>query len=258
MFDSTDPLTSRSRFETRKFRNFSSLFVIFLVSVVVFSWFVSKVFPGFIPLLIVDAIVLGAIYYLYNSWSNQPIKIRCEHCDKIISSRTPWVCGVCGTKNTDTANYPFVSKCKNENCGCEPKSYRCHHCNEFIFLTEDEDTLNYAHSVNSPAEMPEPDKHAEDLKALREKKAEKLEEREIAIVEADIQKLEKLKKAESNDDRKIDEIVEGEVEYVMGLERLEATLIKKYEEEFKGNPALVKRLKMTAKAVIQSKRAARL
>jgi hypothetical protein len=259
-FDSTDPLTARSRFVSRKIDNIIRLSGIFLVSVLVLSWAISNLIPGFSPMLVADALMLGGVYYLYVLWEKRPIKIRCPHCKKIISSRTPWVCMVCGTKNIDTENHPFVACCKNKDCGSEPKAYRCHHqdCRKMIFLTEDEDDTNYAHNLNSPDEIPAPDEHAEKLRGLREMKEKILAEREIAILKEDMRKLEKLKKTDEDDDLTIIEKVEKEVGYIMGHEEAEAVLLKKYAEDFKGNPALVRRYKMAVNLVIQSLKSKRM
>jgi hypothetical protein len=259
-FDSTDPLTARSRFVSRTFANCIRLAAVFLVSIIPLSWLVSGLYPGFAPMLVVDALVLGGVYYLHLLWEKRPVKIRCGQCGKIISSSTPWVCGVCGTKNTDTEHFPFMFKCKNKDCGTEPKAYRCHHqdCGAMIFLTEDEDATNYAHNVNSPAEMPPRDQHADELRSLREKKERILEEREIAIVEEELKKFEKRMADAGKSRPSATELVKQDVDYIMELEEVEAALLASYEEKYRDNKPMLKRMRTALKASVQSRKAERM
>ena len=206
------------------------------------------------PLLIVDAVALGGVFYFYMLWNKRPIKFCCSECDALILSNRPWVCGVCGTKNTDTINFPFVYKCKNQDCGNEPKAYRCHHCEEFIFLTEDRDTLNFAYSLNSPADVPKPDAHADKLKGLRQKKEIKTEQREVAIVQQDLDIIKKRKNAGNEKKPNAKDAVQKDVDYIMELELAEVELMSKYQEQFKDNPQMLKRMKAALKASIQSKK----
>jgi hypothetical protein len=142
---------------------------LFIFAVILMSWLVSIFYPGvFLLKLLGDAIALLGAYFLYIIWDKRPIRLRCENCRKIISSNTPWVCGVCKRPNRDAIEYPFVRHCGYEDCGAEPKTYRCHHCEEFVFLTDDEDKINYAYRLNSPTEISKAEERAEKLKSKQE------------------------------------------------------------------------------------------
>ena len=256
-------MKSRARFKSRNLANFSILFSIFVLLVCVFSWVALTIFSSIIFMLAGDAIALGVVYYFFTIWDKHPIQLECEKCGKQISSNTPWVCKACGAKNLDTENFPFLFKCKE--CGVEPKAYRCHHqktddsiCGAMLFLTKDQDATNYAHCLNSPAEMPEPDEHADNLKDLREKRETVIEERELALVEEDLIKVQKRVKSEAEGKRSAKDLVEEDVNYMMELEETEATLILKYEQKYAGNKKLLKRMKMALKASIQSRRDGRI
>ena len=128
-----------------------------------------------------DAVAIALLFYLYFFiLEKRPIRLDCPHCKRIILSNTPWVCKACTSKNTDTDNYSFLNKCNN--CGVEPKAYRCHHkgCGEIIFFTGDQDETNYASGLNSPAEVPKPDERTEKVKAKVETVEDKKKDIEIA------------------------------------------------------------------------------
>src|SRR5262249_26245098 len=87
----------------------------------------------------------------------RPIWIRCNHCMRSIATNTLWVCGSCHAPNRDTLSHPFVAEC--QACQTEPKAYKCHHCQNLIFLSADEDPSNCACRLNSSVR----DKHAQDV-----------------------------------------------------------------------------------------------
>src|SRR5437867_469679 len=99
MFDSTDPLTARSRFKTRSMMCLAGLIAIFLGLVVAVSWLASVFYPSLALMLAADVVALGICYYLYLQWHDAPIKLTCRHCKAIILSNTPWVCGHCDEIN---------------------------------------------------------------------------------------------------------------------------------------------------------------
>jgi hypothetical protein len=92
---------------------------------------------------IVDYAAIAICWYLvFHVWDKNPIWICCPHCDKLIASNTPWICGFKQCRNENVDEYPFVHTC--EHCRAEPKAYECHHCGKLIFLTSDELKQNYA------------------------------------------------------------------------------------------------------------------
>lgn len=159
--DSNSPLTSRARFKFKALVNIAKLFLIFTPVIFFLSWLAYVVAPGMTSMLIVDVAAIAALYYLYTIWDSQPIPLLCDECGKLILSNTPWVCGFCQRVNANPGKYPFVDKCGH--CENEPKAYRCHHCQELIFLTQDKLEPNYAYCFNSPAEIPEPDARTVEL-----------------------------------------------------------------------------------------------
>ncbi len=185
IFESTDPLTGRQRFKSRMLTNLAVIAGFFVLGVGVMSAVFGFLEPGALgPMLLGDLVAVGVAWYLYTVWDKRPIRLRCPGCGKIILSNTPWVCGFCKKENRNANEYSFVGKCAF--CGDEPKTYRCHHCGEFIFLTEDEDRLNYAHCLNFPTEVPPQLLRAEKVQSDRE--ALQDEDHEIAMKERAIMK----------------------------------------------------------------------
>jgi hypothetical protein len=156
------------------------ILAIFIPLVFVLSVLVAIIFSSFFPMFIVDGIAIGAACYLRNLWKERPIRLHCRSCKKIILSNTPWFCAVCKKANANVIEFPFVHKC--EHCGAEPKAYRCQ-CKEFIFLTEDEDKINYAYRLGSPDDAPKPDERTTKRQQHQETKEDK--ENEVAVAELD-------------------------------------------------------------------------
>jgi len=177
--DLNSPLNSRARFKFKALVNIVLLFAVFIPVVFVLSWITSAIFPGSLfALLAVDAATIGVLYFLFIFLENQPIKLVCKKCQQVILSNTPWTCSACGKANKNVRKYPFVDKC--EFCGVEPKAYRCHHCQDLIFLTEDKLKQNYAYCLNSPAEIPEPD--ARTVELIRQAREWEDKKHEVAMV----------------------------------------------------------------------------
>ena len=243
IFESTNPLTSRNRFKSRTFLNLAVIAAIFIASVVVLSWLASLLFPGFLPLLLVDAACIAGAYCLYILWHQRPIRLRCPECERVILSNTPWVCGVCKQPNRNTADYPFVHRCEHEGCRTEPKAYKCHLCHELIFLSEDEDKTNYAHSLNSPAEIPQPDERMEKLKKVKEKKQDKNDKIELAELDERLRTIRKRLKVEKKKSAK--ESLKDEVDSMMELEEAAIALKAEITEECKGDKTRLRRRILT-------------
>jgi hypothetical protein len=141
-----NPRNAKLRFRLRPLNN--CLFVAVIATALIFT------FSYYYWWWIADIILMGLLYYFFFFiLEHRPIKLRCPHCEKIIRSNTPWVCGFCQKKNANTDTFPFIEKC--EHCSAEPKAYKCHHilCGKIIYLTDDELEPNYAHCLNSPAEI---------------------------------------------------------------------------------------------------------
>jgi hypothetical protein len=70
-------------------------------------------------------------------------------------------------------------------CGAEPKAYKCHHCDELVFLSEDKLKANYAYCLNLNAPGP----------LAADSAAKRREEKEAAEHEILLAKLERDKEA---------------------------------------------------------------
>jgi hypothetical protein len=244
-WESTDPLESRQQLIKRKFQIIAVLGSTFVLVIILSSAFAVLLFSlpaSFLVMLAVDAICMGIAGYLYILWKERPILIKCPKCGEIISSHTPWLCKACGTANRNVQEFPFLHKCGNAECGVGPKTYRCHHCKEFVYLTEDEDEINYASCLNSPAEQPEPDEHLKKVKALQQEKERKLEEREIVGLDEDLAtiraKIRALEKPKQTGPEAVRSKVKQKVEMEMEGEKLKVYYAKKY----KGKKAILDRI----------------
>jgi hypothetical protein len=99
--------------------------------------------------VIFGTLAAGFVFYVH-FWNleRRPINIKCPKCSKFILSDTPWICGLNGCRNELTDEFPFVHQC--QICGAKPKAYQCHHCNELIYFTLDEDRQNFATRAGKP------------------------------------------------------------------------------------------------------------
>jgi len=134
--------SARLQFKTRTLANCGIVLVIFIPLVFLFTNFEW----GWIA----DVVLMAALFYFFfYVLQNRAIGIHCPHCKNYLATNTPWVCGFCKETNREAQEFPFVYQCKH--CGAEPKAYRCHHCTELIFLTEDKLERNFASCVeNAP------------------------------------------------------------------------------------------------------------
>jgi hypothetical protein len=133
-----NPLTARERFRLRHLHNWVEAILLFAV--------VAFLLVLTLPIGVaswVDLAVIAVLYYfVFYIWDKEPISFKCNHCDKLIESNTPWICGFKQCRNENGDKYPFVHRC--EHCGAEPKAYQCHHCGNLIFFTKDELRVNFA------------------------------------------------------------------------------------------------------------------
>jgi len=189
-FWSDEASTSRDRFTIRGYRNgiiIGSIFIFILLVAFLLSCFFDA---GYI--LMIGGIAVGAVvaYGLMILADRKPIQLRCDSCQKIILANTPWICGFCDAKVTNSNDFQFVDRCPK--CPNEPKSYICHHykdthtkekCQNQIFLTDDQDPKNPARRLNTGVEKPlppmPPDPRAVILKGHQERLEDK--EHEVAI-----------------------------------------------------------------------------
>ena len=133
-----NPLTGRERFRLRHFHNWGEGILLFGVLALLFV----VVLPNWLAWWLDIALMALMYYFVFHVWDKDPVLIKCNHCNKLIETNTPWICGFKQCRNENVDRYPFVYKC--EHCGAEPKAYQCHHCGKLIFLTRDELEQNYA------------------------------------------------------------------------------------------------------------------
>jgi hypothetical protein len=225
---------------------------VFFGLVVAISWVATNIFSSFPLMLVGDVAALVISYILYLLWHDRPISLQCanEKCRKLILSNTPWVCGFCKQTNRNANQFPFVHQCAH--CGDEAKTYRCHHCGEFIFLTKDEDKINYAYSLNAPAEKSSDDKYAENLKKLRANKEMKDARLSLAQVDAELLRLRKIVKPQMPKKKSAREILQAELESDVEWDIAEQEVLAAIDQEHKDNPKLKRRLKIALASKIRS------
>ena len=254
-FNFADPLTSRRRFATRKTDNYIRCGAIVVGSVIVFSWLAAKMDWGFPPMLVADLIALGVAYSLFNVWDNRPIKFRCPACQKPIFSNRPWICGLCGEKNTDTVNFPFLYRCKSKACLNEPKSFRCPYCTveTIICLTEEDDKKTPAVSLDSLiSPPPEPNEHDKKMDKLRKDREALQAEREIAMVQSDLNRIQKIIDNQTNKKTGAEESIRTSVNEFMEKDEAIAKLKAEYAEKYKNDPAMRRRMLQALKKSIEN------
>jgi hypothetical protein len=235
-FGETDPLTARARFGRRSLQNITILVVLFIPLVLILSWITAQLIPGGLGMLLADAVAIGIVYFLYDLWQKTPVGLVCNHCGKVVATNTPWICGYCRTANTATDQHPFVGRCARNECGAEPKGYRCHHpdCGKVIFLTQDRQEANCATCLSSPTAPPD------QTERDKRKKEKEDKQHEIEMAEMD----EKLKKTrERTEGPKVPSRYENRkkemMDYYENLVKLRAdmrNLEKEAAEQFKNDP----------------------
>jgi hypothetical protein len=235
IFESTNPLTSRLRYESRGVRNIACVAPLFLAFAIVFSWLASILFPGTLAMVFVDVVGLAGAYWLFNFLGSRLIGFDCNHCGKYIASNTPWVCGFCKKSNLNANDYPFVHKC--EHCGNEPKAYKCHHagCGQLVFLTRDMLKINFAYCLNSQtAELPKPDPKAE--KKIQQEEALEDIQHQIILEELNGKHADVLKRKEQLKTATPEEKFKRDREKYFKSDDIVREAEKKIREEFKNNP----------------------
>jgi hypothetical protein len=178
-----DPLQARWALKLGEAENWA-IAIIGLITLNAVLWWIPKV-GGFITTVISIALMFCVFFFVLD---RRTIGIECARCGKYIETDTPWKCGFCGKENFNTAEFPFVGRCGNKECGAKPKSYQCHHCGELIYFTKDRQTIHFAKCVNTPTPTePTPvkkDEHAEKMVELD--KGIKVTELEVKKAELDV------------------------------------------------------------------------
>lgn len=172
----------------------------------------------------------GAVFVLYFfALVQRKVDIVCPHCTKIIETNTPWTCGYksCGHANLNTDEFPFINRC--EACKARPKAYRCHYeeCRKFIFLTEDEQKINFAECLNFPTEADASEEEHKE-RVDKAKKAVELKKQQVEKAELDA-KLKGFRKSDVPRKKNI----EDHYRDVVKDEDDELRLRKKIDDEFK-------------------------
>jgi hypothetical protein len=237
------PRSGKMRFKLRTLNNWVFVLLLFTLLAFAFKRFLP---PGYMWLA--DGVAIAVLFYLFFFiWDKRAIKICCPHCFKYIRSNTPWVCGFCHKKNVHTDEFPFVNRCEHEDCGAEPRAYKCHHggCEKLIFLTEDRLEENYASRADAPVE----DKAKKEVAFQEQEKRAK--EHEITMVELNTKLDEKLKASKLQREfsrtksprESVKEKFEGEFADVMAAEEFADEQETFYEEKYKDDPVKLQRVK---------------
>jgi hypothetical protein len=172
-------------------------------------------------------IAIAAMFCLYFFiLDKRVIKMSCNHCHKTILTNTPWLCGVCGGKNCETDEFSFLNHCMH--CKGKPKAYRCHHCGELIFLSEDEQKENYAESLRAPAPVRKNEKETEAAKLAGD-----IEVKKLKVVDADLDL--KLNEYKKKLEPEKGTSIEDKYRNLLRNEDDAQRLRKAIDEEFKGD-----------------------
>ena len=178
-----DPLKARQWFKLRTATNWTIIIVAFVSLVFVLQ--------NLLPPIIADAIAIAlafAVFFYY--LEKRSIGIECPACHQHIETNTAWVCGFCKEMTVRTDEFPFIGRCEHEECGQEPKAYKCHHCGELIFFTNDKLKINYATCANAQVEVKsEPvgkDPTADKVRQQQDEKRDLQHELELTRLKGDL------------------------------------------------------------------------
>jgi len=235
---SIKPQASRGFLKQRLFEAWFKLAAIFLGLVLLWSFVCSLVFTTPAPMLFGNVIAGLATYYIFLRWNQHPLRLRCKGCRGTVLCSTPWICGECGHKNLDVFNFPLIHEC--ESCHYPPKAYRCHHCGELIFLTDDKDKRHFACRVGSE-EVPPPNQHALKLKQLQEEKEAKEARLSIAEIEGELSDIRRRVQQNRTTGKTPKEIIQEGVDRIMRWEDAELEIIADVKKRHKGNATAIKR-----------------
>lgn len=222
----------------------AKLLPLFILIVVAVSWLARASNAGFVGMLVGDALAIGFTYFLYVLAEKVPIRIRCNGCKKVVLSNTPWI-GACTHQNKDSGIYSFLNRCGHEGCGMEPKTYKCHHCGDLLYLTEDEDKSNVAVSLTIPPEPQILNERERTTQQHDDAKLKKEREIELKKLEAQIKEIEtrlsdpKIQTAYEKERDKMMAYLDKVARLHLDLNKFEANA----ELQYKDNPEMLKIIK---------------
>jgi hypothetical protein len=206
----------------------------------VFGVIFLVVWSGFDTLavgLIIGSLVSFLVKFFWLDKMVLVIKCPNPECGKFVEIDTPWLCGFkedgAAHENVNTGAYPFVKEC--ECCHKRPKAYQCHHCEELIYLSKDEDKRNFAKRLGNIKTKIDP--REEKVTKQIEKIQDKSLEYEVAKLDRKI-KIEKSLPVKPEDKSLVDEIeaeLEKDVAIHFTFEEAAARLHAKVDEKYKDN-----------------------
>jgi hypothetical protein len=214
------------------------------------NWVVTIGF--FIPVYFVLMLIFGTIIAFAASTAaalalfffvldKRAVKILCDKCQKPIMTNTPWVCGFCKAANNNVDDFPFIHRC--QHCSAEPKAYKCHHCGELIFLTDDQLKANHAFCLGTEVQLVPPPP-APDEAAHQKREVETLQHQVIvARLTAELNKVKnqaELSKKKSPE-QKIEESLTEHLASNMAGFRAARNVKMALAEELKDDPDLLEK-----------------
>ena len=156
-------------------------------------------------------------------------------------TNTPWVCGFCKAANNNVDDFPFIHRC--QHCSAEPKAYKCHHCGELIFLTDDQLKANHAFCLGTEVQLVPPPP-APDEAAHQKREVETLQHQVIvARLTAELNKVKnqaELSKKKSPE-QKIEESLTEHLASNMAGFRAARNVKMALAEELKDDPDLLEK-----------------
>ena len=239
-----DLLKARAWFKMRGAVNWVVAIALFIP-----VYFVLMLAFGTIIAFVVSTATAFALFFFV--LDKRAVKILCAHCQKPIMTNTPWVCGFCKAANKNVDDFPFIHRC--QHCTAEPKAYKCHHCGELIFLTEDQLKANYAFCLGTDVEEipppPEP-----DAIELQQRKVQKLKHQIILTrLNAELKKEKRIAESlkEKNPEEEAEERLKKHVAKGIAVDKAAHRLRLKYAEECKDDSELVEKIDLLVKQFLE-------
>jgi hypothetical protein len=233
MITECKPTNARFWFQWRKPLNIMICFVIFCP-----VFYLLQLNVGWFLAQVVSISIVFCVYFF--ALRNRAIGIICQNsdCGKFIETNTPWICNHKGCLNENVDEYPFIHRC--QYCGFYPKSYKCHHCQEFTYFTRDEQIAGYAESAlyRSNAEsVKKRGLHADNVLDRREG----IEKKQLDIEEGDLDvklnknkellKTPELKLKKKTSDEELAEFLHGTSEDKIAAQKWRAWVDKEFAND---------------------------
>jgi len=140
-----NPLHARQWFKAKPWVNILATGIAFAILLFILTYFLD-----FWLAITVSSVVSCSFFFFYLEL--QTITIICKGCRRPVETNIPWYCGYCHCKNENVRSFPFINECKK--CQQVPKAYKCHHCEELIFLTHDPQTEYFARRLTAEELVP--------------------------------------------------------------------------------------------------------